>query len=152
VTARCGNIYGSGDLNWSRLIPGVIRWLYNNEQPIIRSDGKFLRDYVYVEDAVHAYMLMAQHADKDDVVGKAFNFGPGRPVSVLEVVDALRKIMGKAEIEPIIQNEAKSEIRDQFLDSTRAREVLGWEPRFSLEEGLSRTVDWYVNYLKANGN
>jgi len=147
VIARCGNIYGGGDLNWSRLIPGTIRSLRRGDRPIIRSDGTFLRDYVYVKDAVRAYLLMGERAGDPDVSGQAFNFGPGRPASVLEVVDAIRKLMGSA-LEPDIRGEAKHEIHDQYLDSHRARDLLGWGPQYSLEQGLRETMNWYEGYLQ----
>lgn len=147
VVARCGNIYGGGDLNWSRIIPGTIKCLYNDQQPVIRSDGKFTRDYVYVKDAVKAYMAMAEAAGRPEVVGQAFNFGPEKPTSVVELVDILRELMDKSDLEPLILNEARGEIRDQYLDSGKARRILGWEPLYGLTEGLTETVAWYENLL-----
>lgn len=147
VVARCGNIYGGGDLNWSRLIPGTIRSLYRNERPVIRSDGKFTRDYVYVKDAVCAYLAMAEAVERPDVRGQAFNFGPERPTSVLEIVETLRELMNKPDLDPMVLNEARAEIRDQYLDSTKAGKILGWEPCCGLLEGLSETVSWYEDYL-----
>ena len=148
VIARCGNLYGGGDLNWSRLIPGMIKNLYSGIVPVIRSDGTFTRDYLYVEDAVYAYLLLAINANEKSVQGHAFNFGPNKPYSVLEVVNALQHLMNRCDLEPQVLNEAKEEIRHQSLDSQKARRVLGWEPIFSLEEGLQRTVSWYKNYLE----
>lgn len=147
VIARCGNIYGPGDLNWSRIVPGTIASFLRNERPIIRSDGTFLRDYVYVEDAAAAYMRMAEHAGREGVKGEAFNFGPGEPLTVLQVVEALAKVMGKAHLKPDIRNTAKAEIRDQYLDSAKARKVLGWKPEYTLEQGLRETVEWYEAFL-----
>lgn len=148
VVARCGNLYGGGDLNWSRLIPGMIKNLYSGVAPVIRSDGTFTRDYLYVEDAVYAYLLLAINANKENVQGHAFNFGPNKPYSVLEIVNALQNIMACSDLIPQVLNEAKEEIRHQSLDSRKARQVLGWEPLFNLEEGLQRTIGWYKNYLE----
>lgn len=144
VVARCGNIYGGGDLNWSRLIPGTIRSLAAGQPPLIRSDGTFTRDYLYVEDAVSAYIAMAQHADRPDVRGEAFNFGPQQPHTVLEVTHAIQEFMNLAHLKPVIQNRARAEIRDQTLDFTKARTRLNWAPRFSLQEGLAQTIPWYL--------
>lgn len=145
--ARCGNIFGRGDLNWSRIVPGTIRSLRQNEAPIIRSDGKFTRDYIYVDDISEAYTVLAQSLEKPGVSGEAFNFAPGRPYSVLEIVALLQKIMGKEKIQPKILNEAKAEIRDQHLDSKKAEKLLGWKPKFELEAGLRETVRWYEKFL-----
>ncbi len=147
VTARCGNIYGGGDLNWSRIVPHVITRLLANEPPMIRSDGKFTRDYIYVKDVVEAYLTCAEHSSVEGVRGKAFNFAPEKALTVLEIVDAVRRVMDKTDIEPVILNEAKAEIRDQYLDCTLAKEKLGWSCAYSLEDGLRETVEWYRNYL-----
>lgn len=147
VIARCGNVYGGGDLHWSRIVPGTIRKLLKDEPPIIRSNGKLTRDYLYVEDAVQAYLLMAMKADQPKVLGQAFNFGPEKACSVLEIVEKIQKILRREEIKPVILNMAANEIRDQILDSTKAKTVLGWKPRYSLDEGLNETVKWYDNYL-----
>ncbi|MBE9224568.1 GDP-mannose 4,6-dehydratase [Phormidium sp. LEGE 05292] len=148
VIARCGNIYGGGDLNWSRIIPGTIRSLFYGDRPIIRSDGTFTRDYVYVKDAVNAYMVMAEALEEKQIQGEAFNFGPKQPRTVLEIVDALRHLMGREDIEPLILNQAKAEIRDQYLSSQKAEQVLGWVPLYSLEKGLGETIKWYKQFLK----
>ncbi len=148
VVARCGNIYGEGDINWSRIIPGTIRSLCNNEQPIIRSDGKFTRDYIYVKDVISSYMMLAEQLENPKVVGKAFNFGPNNPYSVIEVVDGIRKAMNKMDIGPKILDSAQAEIRDQHLDSKMATETLGWKPKYSLDDGIKSTIPWYEKFLK----
>lgn len=140
VIARCGNVYGGGDTHWSRIIPGTIRKLLKEEAPLIRSNGLLIRDYLYVEDAVEAYLLMAMKADQSDVLGQPFNFGPERGYTVLEVVEAIQKIMNCTHIKPIILNRAANEIHDQILDSSKAKAILGWTPRYSLQEGLRKTV------------
>jgi CDP-glucose 4,6-dehydratase len=148
--ARCGNIYGGGDLNWSRIVPGTIRSLLAGERPILRSDGSFVRDYVYVEDIVQAYVQLAERTPEPGVAGEAFNFSPERGVSVIEITRTIRKLMGRTDLEPVILNQARAEIRDQYLDSTKARTRLGWSPRFTLEQGLERTIRWYRGFLEAN--
>lgn len=150
VIARCGNIYGGGDLNWSRLIPGTIASLLRGERPVIRSDGTFLRDYVYVEDAVSAYLLMSENAHCPDVAGEAFNFGPNKPATVLEIVETIAGIMGCRNLEPLIINQAQGEIHDQYLDSSKARKRLGWAPTTNLENGLRQTVEWYREFLNSS--
>jgi CDP-glucose 4,6-dehydratase len=146
---RCGNMYGGGDLNWNRLVPGTIRSFFYDESPIIRSDGSLQRDYVYVEDIADAYILLAENMGRPEVVGRAFNFGNDRPFSVLDVVETIRDLMDK-QIQPTVLNEAgrDSEIPVQYLDSTRARTVLGWSPKYSFSDGLSRTIAWYEDLLR----
>ncbi len=146
--ARCGNIYGGGDLNWSRIIPGTIRSLLAGQRPIIRSDGKFVRDYVYVKDAAAAYLQLAEAVNRPEVLGQGFNFSPETALSVLEVVDAVRRLMDCSHLEPDIQNTAKGEIRSQYLDSTKARSLLSWQPQYSLDEGLAETIAWYRQFLQ----
>ena len=147
VVARCGNIYGGGDLNWSRIVPGTIRSLLNGTAPVLRSDGTFLRDYVYVKDAAEAYLTMAQALDTPGIAGEAFNFGPSHPKTVIEIVNILRRIMDREDIEPVILNQAKAEIRDQYLNSEKAAKVLGIVPKQDLEGGLRETADWYRQML-----
>jgi len=140
---RCGNLFGGGDLNYNRLIPGTIRAGLNGEQPIIRSDGKFLRDYFYVEDAVSAYLLLAERLEPDGLAGEAFNFGTEQPMDVLAVVTKILERLGRSDLEPVILNEASNEIRAQYLDCQKARTRLGWQSQFAFEECLDRTIDWY---------
>jgi CDP-glucose 4,6-dehydratase len=152
VIARCGNIFGGGDLNWSRIVPGTIASFLRSERPVLRSNGKFLRDYVYVEDAVDAYVVMAERCHEPNVVGEAFNFGPNRPLSVLDLVAAIAKAMDVTDIEPSILDQAQHEIQDQYLDSSKAKNILNWEAKFGLEEGLRHTVDWYRSYFSKSAN
>ncbi|MBX9743629.1 MAG: GDP-mannose 4,6-dehydratase, partial [Chlamydiales bacterium] len=149
VIARCGNVYGGGDLHWSRIIPGTIRNILRGEPPLIRSNGKLTRDYLYVQDAVKAYLLMAMNADRENVCGEAFNFGPRKPSTVLEIVEILQKIMGSSS-KPIILHGASTEIRNQVLDSSKASQILGWSSEYSLIEGISETIKWYEHYLQIN--
>lgn len=144
---RCGNLFGPGDLNWNRIVPGTIRSALRGERPIVRSDGNFVRDYVYVGDAVAAYLDLAEQMHRPEVLGEAFNFSDERPQSVLDIVAHVLAAVGRPELEPVILGEASHEIRAQFLASQKARELLGWRPRFGLEEGLARTVAWYRELL-----
>lgn len=147
TVARCGNIYGGGDLNWSRIVPGTIRNLLEGKAPVLRSDGTFTRDYIYVQDVVDAYLLLAERAGEKGIRGEAFNFSPGRPLSVLEITAEIQRLMGREDVEPIILNQAKAEIRDQYLDSTRAEDRLEWSSRYSLDSGLQETIEWYSSFL-----
>lgn len=140
---RCGNLFGGGDLNFNRLVPGTIRSALRDEPPLIRSDGKFVRDYFYVRDAVGAYLLLAELLPRPELLGEAFNFGNERPLSVLEMVRLILDLCGKTTLEPKILNEATHEIPAQALDCSKARRRLGWQPRYTLEEALRETIQWY---------
>ena len=145
---RCGNFYGGGDLNWNRVVPGTIRSVLRGERPIIRSDGQYVRDYFYVEDAAAAYMLLAERLMQDQKLrGAAYNFSNEAQISVLELVNTILEKMG-SKLKPEIQNQASNEIRHQFLSAERARTELKWKPMFTLDEGLERTIAWYREALK----
>jgi CDP-glucose 4,6-dehydratase len=147
---RCGNFYGGGDLNWNRIVPGTIRSVLRGQRPVIRSDGQFVRDYFYAEDGAQVNMTLAEHlAQKPDLRGQAFNFSNEIQVTVVELVDRLLALM-KSELEPDIRNEATNEIRHQYLSAAKAREHLNWKPQFSLDEGLTRTIEWYKDFLQNN--
>jgi CDP-glucose 4,6-dehydratase len=146
---RCGNFYGGGDLNWNRVVPGTIRSVVRGERPIIRSDGNFIRDYIYIEDAAAAYLLLAERLAADATIrGQAFNFSNENQVSVLQIVDLILQKM-RSSLHPDVLNEASHEIRHQFLSAARARTVLSWRPQFTLESGLDRTIGWYREFLGA---
>ena len=147
VISRCGNFYGGGDLNWNRIVPGTIRSVLRGRKPVIRSDGQYVRDYFYVEDGAAAYILLAEKlAESPDLKGHAFNFSNEIQVTVLELAQKILALMD-SDLELNILNEATNEIRKQFLNPEKARSVLNWEPLFSLDEGLSRTITWYKNFL-----
>ena len=146
VVLRCANIYGPGDLNWSRLIPGTIRAALMGENPIIRSDGTPERDYLYLTDAIDAYMRAAEHLPEQS--GKAFNIGTGSGVSVAALVDEILAAVGTVYLEPRILGQAVGEIDRQYLASDLARHVLGWVPHVDLPEGLRHTVAWYRRFLE----
>lgn len=141
---RCGNFYGGGDLNWNRIVPGTIRSVLNGDRPVIRSDGESRREYLYVENAVSAYMTLAEMLAKNShLAGQAFNFGHNQPWTANELVGTIVTLCGREDLEPDIRADATNEIHSQYLDPTRARVILGWEPKLTLKEGLTLTIDWY---------
>ena len=141
-------MYGPGDLNWSRIVPDTARALARGERPIVRSDGTSERDYLYVEDAVDAYIAVAASLDRPELSGRAWNAGWGRPVPVLDVVQTLISVSGR-NVEPDIRGEGAppGEIDRQYLDPTAIRQELGWEPKWDLERGLRASWEWYRDYL-----
>lgn len=145
--ARCGNIYGGGDLNWSRIVPGTIRSVLGGAAPRLRSDGSHTRDYLYVEDVVDAYLALGEACGREEIRGEAFNFSPEKPLSVLEITRAVLAALGRPDVVPEILNNARAEIQDQYLDASKAQRLLGWKPAWSLEAGLEATVAWYRAYL-----
>ncbi|MGA2965492.1 MAG: NAD-dependent epimerase/dehydratase family protein [Terriglobales bacterium] len=146
---RCGNFYGGGDLNWNRVVPGTIRSVIRGERPVVRSDGNFVRDYFYIEDGAAAYMLLAERLAFDATLrGQAFNFSNESQVSVLDMVELILRKM-KSSLLPKVLNQASNEIRHQYLSAERARAILDWQPRFTLDSGLDRTLAWYRDFLSA---
>lgn len=144
---RCGNFFGGGDLNWNRIVPGTIRSILMGQAPLIRSDGSFVRDYLYVEDGAAAYMLLAEKLAADrSLIGKAFNFSNEMQITVLDLVRRILALM-QSELVPEVRGEATNEILRQYLTAAKAREELGWRPLFDFEQGLVRTVDWYREYF-----
>jgi len=148
AVVRCANIYGGGDLNWSRVVPGTVRSTLFGEPPLIRSDGTLERDYLFVSDAVNAYITLAEHASRDGVRGTAFNFGTGRGYSVIEMVDTILREAGSS-LRPRVLGNNSGEIKSQWLDSTRAARMLDWSPAVSLAEGLRQSIEWYAEYLSS---
>jgi len=148
VTARCGNIFGPGDLNWDRIVPGTIRSVVERRQPLIRSDGTPTRDYIFVDDVSSAYLSLAEQVSDPEVRGSAFNFSLDQPVAVLQMVAQIHEVMGVDDLTPQIQATARAEISHQFLSSERARSVLGWVPAFDIEAGLRATIPWYETFLE----
>lgn len=147
AVTRCGNLYGGGDLNFNRLVPGTIRSALANTPPLIRSDGKFIRDFFYVRDAAAAYVRLAESLPGPGVTGEAFNFGNETPVSVLEAVSCILEVLGRSSLKPVVLNEATHEIPRQYLDCSKARRVFGWRPSYSFEGGVRETVSWYREHL-----
>jgi CDP-glucose 4,6-dehydratase len=147
AVSRCGNFYGGGDLNWTRIVPGTIRSVLRGDAPVIRSDGNYIRDYFYVEDGAAALMLLGERvAGCPEMHGMAFNFSNEVQVTVLELVERILERMGTSLV-PSIRNEASNEIRHQYLSAARAHQILGWDPLFTLDEGLDRTIAWYREFF-----
>jgi CDP-glucose 4,6-dehydratase len=147
AVTRCGNLYGGGDLNWNRLVPGTIRSVLRGERPVIRSDGTLIRDYFYVEDGAGAYLLLGEKLRTDGSLrGEAFNFSNELQLNVLDLTRRLLGVMD-SRLEPLILNEVKHEIQHQYLSAAKARQRLGWSPSLTLDEGLARTVEWYREFL-----
>jgi CDP-glucose 4,6-dehydratase len=148
AVTRLANVYGGGDLNWSRIVPDTCRALIAGDAPAIRSDGTPERDYLYVEDAVDAYLAIAASLDDRALHGRAWNAGWGAPLAVREIVDRLIAVSG-SKVAPEIQGEGvpHGEIDRQYLDSSAIRSELGWEPRVGLDDGLRRTYEWYARRL-----
>jgi len=148
TVTRCGNFYGGGDLNWNRIVPGTIRSILRGQRPVIRSDGQSIRDYFYVEDGAAVYMLLAQALrERPELSGQAFNFSDELQITVLDLTRRILASMN-SDVEPDVRNEASNEIRHQYLSANKAREVLGWKPLFTLDEGLKNTIDWYSTFLE----
>lgn len=145
---RCGNFYGGGDLNFNRIIPGTIRSVLNGERPVIRSDGSYVRDYIYILDAVEAYLFLAERMDDKNIHGEAFNFSNEIQITVLELTKKILELMERKDLEPKILNVVSGEIKHQYLSAKKSQEVLGWRPRYSLEEGLKETIAWYRDFFE----
>jgi len=149
---RCGNFYGGGDLNWNRIIPGTVRSVLRGQAPIIRSDGKFIRDYFYVEDGANAYMILAeQMAKKPELKGEAFNFSNELQVTVLDLVEKILALM-KSNHQAVVLNETSNEIRHQYLSAAKAHKMLNWKPLFTIDEGLEKTIEWYQEFFRTQQN
>jgi CDP-glucose 4,6-dehydratase len=144
---RCGNLYGGGDLNFNRIVPGTIRAVLHNQRPIIRSDGSLIRDYFYVKDGVESYVSLMEGMDNKKIHGEAFNFSTEEPNTVLSIVHKILDLM-KSDLEPIVQNKYSGEILKQYLSAKKAKTVLNWKPHYTLDEGLTETIDWYDRFFK----
>lgn len=147
---RCGNFFGGGDLHLNRIIPGTIHSVLQNQAPIIRSNGLFVRDYIYVKDVADAYITLAEQMEIDSInglnpsmVGESFNFSTDQPYNVIEIVSLILELMGATHLKPIIQNRASNEIPNQHLSSEKARRLLGWTAKHGVKEGLRETINWY---------
>lgn len=145
---RCGNFYGPGDLNFNRIVPGTIRSVIRNKNPIIRSDGSFIRDYFYIKNGANAYVHLAEKMTDSKIHGEAFNFSNEQPLSVIEITNLILQLMGNDDLKPIIKNEVSKEIPEQWLSSKKAKKLLGWKAKFSTEEGLIETIEWYKGLLE----
>ncbi len=146
---RCANLYGGGDLNWSRIVPGTMKSVIEKKPVIVRSDGEFMRDFLYLRDAVDAYLTLADKLSDKKVRGQAFNFGNGTPIKMIDIVNKIIDVSKKKDVDLRILNEVKAEIKDQYVSSEKANEILGWKPSFTMDTGLSETLDWYEKFLKS---
>jgi len=117
----------------------------------LRSDGSYTRDFIFVSDIVNAYLLLASKTTEQNIQGDAFNFGLQSRVTVMDMTLAILRLMGCSDLQPVIRNEAKREIKDQSLDSSKARKLLGWAPAYSLDQGLMETIDWYRDFFRERG-
>ncbi|MEC1634149.1 GDP-mannose 4,6-dehydratase [Bacillus mojavensis] len=144
---RCGNLYGGGDLNFNRIIPQTIQLVLNGEAPEIRSDGTFVRDYFYIEDAVQAYLLLAEKMEEHNLAGEAFNFSNEIQLPVLELVEKILKKMN-SNLKPKVLNQGSNEIKHQYLSAEKARKLLNWTPAYTIDEGLEKTIAWYTEFFK----
>nr|WGD83529.1 GDP-mannose 4,6-dehydratase [Bacillus subtilis] len=144
---RCGNLYGGGDLNFNRIIPQTIQLVLNGEAPEIRSDDAFVRDYFYIEDAVQAYLLLAEKMEENNLAGEAFNFSNEIQLTVLELVEKILKKMN-SNLKPKVLNQGSNEIKHQYLSAEKARKLLNWTPAYTIDEGLEKTIEWYTEFFK----
>lgn len=144
---RCGNLYGGGDLNFNRIIPQTIQLVLNGEAPEIRSDGTFIRDYFYIEDAVEAYLLLAEKMEELNLAGEAFNFSNEIQLTVLELVKKILKAMD-SDLKPKVLNQGSHEIKHQYLSAEKARKLLNWTPAHTIDEGLEKTIEWYKAFFQ----
>ncbi len=143
--ARCGNVFGGGDLNFNRLVPELMRAVFDGEAPVVRSDGSPTRDYLYVEDVAEAYLALARALDDPARHGAAFNFSYERPQTVRELIERTLRVLGRSDLAPVIRGAGPppGEIAHQYLSAERARRELGWRPNVGLDRGLRRTYAWY---------
>ena len=145
---RCCNIYGGGDLNFSRIIPDSVRSVLLNKNPVIRSDGTPIRDFIFIADAVSAYLALAENLERKEIKGEAFNFGSNSPITILDLVNKIIEISGK-DLKPEVtgKDKPKAEIDAQYLSSKKAEKLLNWRPKVRLDEGLKETIQWYSNFF-----
>ena len=148
ATTRCGNIYGPGDYNFSRIVPDAICCALSGRKLIIRSDGKFTRDYIYAADIVDGYIMLAENLRKLKLQGQAFNLSDENPITVIELVNKIYSLSGQKSKYKIL-NKARYEIKHQYLDSSKARRLLKWKPKYSLDRGLKAAMEWYANHVVA---
>ena len=142
--SRSANIYGAGDLNFSRIIPGTILSILKNEHPIIRSDGTPVREFIHVDDVAAGYLLLAEKIEITK--GEAFNFGTNEPIQMLDLVERIVKLMNREnDLQPriMLKTKIEREIDAQYLSANKMFEKLGWKTKISLEKGLANTIDWY---------
>jgi len=146
---RCGNIYGPGDFHFSRIVPDAVKSALQNKTLIIRSNGKYTRDYIYVEDVLDGYFCLAEKMQTFGILGQAFNFSDESPLTVIELVSAIYRLANRKPDYKIL-NLARCEIEHQYLSAAKARKLLGWEASHTLKEGLRETIAWYKKYFNSD--
>jgi len=145
---RFCNIFGGGDINFSRIIPGTIRSIIENKDPVIRSDGSPIRQYAYIKDIIGGYKLLAAGMQNKRILGEAFNFGSYKPISVLDLTKLLIKLSGNTTLKPITLSNTKHEIDKQYASSKKAEKLLGWKTEYKFEDALKETIEWYRNFFR----
>lgn len=141
VISRFSNVFGPGDLNFSRVMPGIFEAIIKNKKFLTRSDGKMIRQYTYIEDIIRGYLKLMKESD-NSLSGEVFNFGSQNIFSVDDVIKKIEKILNvKIDYETL--NTAKNEIPEQYLNWSKVQKVLGWEPQVSFEEGIKKSFNWY---------
>jgi CDP-glucose 4,6-dehydratase len=145
---RCANLFGGGDLNFSRTIPGVIKATLEGKPFVIRSDGKFVRDFLYVKDAAESYLLLSERVQQGASQG-AYNFSLEVQLTVLDCAQAVLSLMDRRDLEPIILNQASAEIREQYMSCEKARTLLQWSPAYDMTRALEETIEWYRDFFGA---
>jgi CDP-glucose 4,6-dehydratase len=150
-TTHCGNIYGGGDLNFSRIVPDTVRSIILGKNPVIRSDGTPVRNYIHIDDVVDAYITVAENAQRKDVAGQHFIFAGQDHLSVLDFVNSIIKVSGKS-LQPDVRGKGiqTGELDEQYISGEKAKDVLKWEPKVKMEDGIKTTIDWYTRYFKFN--
>jgi len=148
VVTRFANIYGPGDINFSRIVPDTIRSVLQSKAPVIRSDGTSERDYLYIDDVTDLYLLLAERIE--ETKGEIFNAGHKKPVSVLTLVETILRLSGRTDLKPEVLGKGSlhGEIDRQWLDGEKAKQLLGWEPRVGLEDGLRKTLAWHDSMMR----
>jgi CDP-glucose 4,6-dehydratase len=148
---HCGNIYGGGDLNFSRIVPDTVKSVILNKSPVIRSDGTPVRNYIHIDDVVDAYITIAENINRKDVKGQDFIFAGNDHLSVLNFVNKIIKVSGK-NLQPEIKGKSvpRGELDEQYISDEKARRVLDWQPKVKIDDGIKRTIDWYERYFKFN--
>jgi len=146
--SRTGNLYGGGDTNWNRLIPSVVKSILSGYVPKLRSDGRLMRDYMYIDDMISAYKVLAENANTSEIKGKVVNFGTGITYSAIDIVKIICEITDKSDIAPIIMNSSKNERVNKNIMHEYALDILNWQSKVALIDGLTMTVSWYKKYFR----
>jgi CDP-glucose 4,6-dehydratase len=147
---RFGNFFGGGDLHFNRIIPGTIKSIIENKNPIIRSNGFFVRDYIYVKDVCDAYITLAEKMEDGSIIGQCFNFSTDEPFNVIQIVELILDVMNCTRLKPVIKNQSCNEIPEQHLCSQKAKDVLGWKAKYGVKAGMDETVSWYKTFFSKN--